>query len=601
MLIDTVEKLNEVIPDMLSCMNPVMDVETNGTDPFGNSSRDGDRIIGIAIGTEREAYYFPFRHDSGRGVEENLPMKCMGFFTAYLSNNNRKFGGHNYKFDEHMIVQDGAEYALNTEDSMLGLHLFNENEENFQLKDTCDRYGIGDGSLQESILQEKVIAMCKARDIRVSIDKKSKDNWKGKMWVLPPVDVEPYATDDVRLTRQLLELLSPALQEQGLYDIFKQVNYYSYVTAQMERRGMLLDADLIYKYQEEAKGHSDETSKRLSIVAGYEINVNSSKQVCAFLGGVESSAAEVLDDLILLETPQAENAKMIKEARGWSSVNSRYYTPYLEAMDKDNVLHCSFNLMGTISGRLSCNNPNLQAVARMTEVFKVKDVFIARPGFTLIEADYSQAEMRMASFYGKEENMAGLLMSGADMHTTTAETLGIPRDAAKRINFGVIYGIGAEALHKQIRTNKATAQGYLNKYHKLYPGFKRLYHSCERVAEEQGYIQLWTGRRRHYNVAKAYTHKASSNLIQGNVAEMVRVAMSRLYPAVCDLGGYMLLQVHDSIMIEIPDEQLNMSLVVMKSILEDFSFVPAQVVDIKYGKRWGNMIKWNGQPVQQTQ
>lgn len=585
MLINTMKQLEDVKPKLLACVNPAVDTETTGTKMFG---KDKDMVIGISIDIESDAYYFPFRHMQGI----NLPIEAMDFFKSYLSNSDRVFMGWNYKFDEHALYNDGIEFAPNYEDIMLGLHLLNENEPNFQLKDTADRYNVGNGSLEESILKEKVIQTCHAMNIPVSEAKNSPINYKSKMYVLPPEDVEPYACDDVRLTRGLADLIKPALKYHGLYDIWKQVNYYSYITGRMEQYGMHVDTNIIFNYQNEAVTKSQEALDQLNLFAGHEINPNSPKQVCAFLG-TSSSASDILDDLIDAGGEQSERAKLIRNARGWSSVNSRYYTPYMHDIDENGNIHSNLNLMGTISGRLSCTNPNLQAVAKKTDVFKVKDVFTAREGFTIIQADYKQAEMRLATFYAQEETMADLIRKGADLHSATAEMLNIPRTAAKRINFGVIYGIGADALSRQLRVDRSIAKGYLDRYHKLYPGFRRLMKACENEAESKRVIHMWTGRMRHFNVEEAYTHKAMSNLIQGGVAEIMRVTISKIYPAVCDLGGHLMMQVHDSLMMEIPDENVDIALKTVKSIMEDFTFDPRMEVDIEYGKSWGSLQEWN--------
>ena len=310
--------------------------------------------------------------------------------------------------------------------------------------------------------------------------------------------------------------------------------------------------------------------------------------------GVSSSASEKLVELVDAGGDTAGKAKLVQEARGWLSVDSRYYTPYLNAMDSANTLHCSLNLIGTISGRLSCNNPNLQAVAKHTDVFKVKDVFVARPGYVMIQADYKQAEMRLVTHYTKDPVMKELIEQDADLHSATAERLGIPRNAAKRINFSVIYGIGYRKLAENLRVEQSVAKDYLEKYHALYPGFRKLLKQCEEYANAKGEIRMWTGRVRHFNVPEADTHKAMSNLIQGGVAEIVRVAISRLYPAIQDLGGRMLLQVHDSVMFEIPDDRLNEALPTIKTIMEDFDFVPRVGVDVEYGRSWGTFEKWDG-------
>lgn len=589
MLINTPELLEEIKPLLLSCMDPVVDTETTGLSIFGNADRAQDHVIGIAVDIGPEAYYFPFRHKQGT----NLSMDSLEFFKPYLSNPNRTYGGWNYGFDLHMMAMDGIPMAPNFEDAMLAVHLLNENEPNFRLKDTSDRYQIGDGSLQESILEDKVFEECQRLGLECSRSPRAANNTKSMMYVLPPEDVEPYACDDVRLTRQWLDICREALKDQGLYDIWKQVNYYSYIITQMEHKGMLIDPTLIKQYQQEAETKSADALARLHEAAGFELNPNSSKKVCEFLG-VQSSATERLVELIDAGGEGAERAKLVQEARGWLSVDSRYYTPYLAAMDANNTLHCSLNLIGTISGRLSCSNPNLQAVAKHTDVFKVKDVFVARPGFTMIQADYKQAEMRLVTHYTKDPIMKELIEQDADLHSATAERLGIPRNAAKRINFSVIYGIGYKKLAENLRVEQPVAKDYLDKYHALYPGFRKLMYQCEDYAKAKGEIRMWTGRTRHFNVPEADPHKAMSNLIQGGVAEIVRVAISRLYPAISDLGGYMLLQVHDSVTFEVPDEHLNEALPTIKTIMEDFDFDPHVGVDIEYGRSWGTFQKWNG-------
>lgn len=588
MLINSVEKLNKIKPILLACTDPCVDTETTGLSIFGNAERPRDRVIGISIDVGSEAYYFPFRHSQG----VNLPIECMGFFRKYLSDSHRTYGGWNYNFDLHMMeTSDHIPIAPNFEDAMLGVQLLNENEDNFKLKELSDKYGIGDGSLQESILEDKVFDECKRLGIECSRSPRAANNTKSMMYVLPPEDVEPYACDDVRLTRSFLDLIKPALVEYGLYDIWKQVNYYSYIITLIEHRGMHVDRDIISRYRVEAEGNLEDALKRLHQKAGFELNPNSPKKVAEFLG-VKSTAAEQLEILIDAGGEGAEKAKLIQEARGWKSVDSRYYIPYLNLMDDKDCLHSSLNIIGTYTGRCSCSNPNLQAVAKATEVFKVKDVFTARPGYTMIQADYKQAEMRLVTHYTKDPVMRELIESGADLHSATAERLNIPRQAAKRLNFSVIYGVGAKTLAENLRVELPVARDYLEKYHGLYPGFRKLMNQCEEYAKENGYIRMWTGRMRHFNVPQADPHKAMSNLIQGGVAEIVRVAISRLYPAIKDLNGYMLMQVHDSVIFEIPDEYLSIALPTIKRIMEDFDFVPHVGVDIEFGKSWGTFRKW---------
>ena len=593
MLIDTIEQLNSIKPSLLSCMDPCVDTETTGLSIFGNAERKRDEVIGIAIDDGTEAYYLPLRHKQGR----NLPYdEIMQFLREYLSDRHRTYIGWNYGYDLHMLAFDGVEIAEVFEDVELALHLFNENEPDFKLKSTADRYQIGDGSLQESILEDKVFEECKKLGLDCSRSPRAANNTKSMMYVLPPSDVEPYACDDVRLTRKIRDLLVPALKKNGLYDLWKQVNYYAYIICLMEHRGMHVDSDIIKRYQLEAVDKLADAQRRLNEAAGFDLNPNSSKRVCEFLG-VKSSSAEALIDVIDAGGRDAENAKLVQEARGWKSVDSRYYVPYLNAIDEHGDLHCSLNLIGTYTGRLSCSNPNLQAVAKHTDIFKVKDVFTARKGYVMCQADYKQAEMRLVTHYTKDPIMKELIENEADLHSETANKLGIPRQAAKRLNFSVIYGIGAKHLAESLRVDIDTARDYLSKYHGLYTGFRRLMYQCEDFAKEYGYIELWTGRLRHFNVPEADPHKAMSNLIQGGVAEIVRVAISRLYPAMRDIGAHLLMQVHDSVIFEIPEDQINIALPTIEKIMTDFDFDPKCGVDIEYGYSWGLFQKWRGEEV----
>ena len=589
MLIDTPELLESIKPSLLACTDPCVDTETTGLSIFGNAERKRDVVIGISIDDGKDAYYFPFRHMNGR----NLPEECMAFFREYLSDEHRTYGGWNYNYDLHMMAFDGIRIAPNFEDAMLAVHLLNENEPDFRLKSTSDRYHIGDGSLQESILEEKVFEECQRLGLECSKSPNAQNNTKSMMYVLEPKDVEPYACDDVRLTRGILDMVKPALEHFNLYQIWKQINYYAYIITLMEHRGMHIDSSMIQRYQLEAVDKYAEAQKMLNETAGFELNPNSSKKVCEFLK-VQSSAAEKLQEIIDAGGQDGENAKLVQIARGWKSVDSRYYTPYLQAMDEHGDLHCSLNLIGTYTGRLSCSNPNLQAVAKHTEVFKVKDVFTARPGYIMCQADYKQAEMRLVTHYTKDPLMKELIENDADLHSETANRLGIPRQAAKRLNFSVIYGIGAKHLSESLRVDFPVAKDYLEKYHGLYPGFRKLMYQCEDFAKQYGYIQMWTGRLRHFNVPSADPHKAMSNLIQGGVAEIVRVAISRLFPAMTDIGARMLMQVHDSIIFEIPEDQINVALPTIKLIMEDFDFDPKPGVDIECGYSWGLFQKWTG-------
>jgi DNA polymerase-1 len=245
MLIDTPEAFEKIKPELLGCLNPVVDTETNGLNAWGTLHSAPHRIIGLSIDTVKGAYYFPYRHLVG----QNLPMATFEFFRPYLSNPDRVIGGFNYKFDMHMLFQDGVPYAPNIEDAMLSAHLLNENEPEFKLKVLGDKYLSGKASAEETALLARLRTL---------------GGGKADMHLLTPAEVEPYACDDVRITRALLELHRPALHYWKLYDIWKQICFYEVITAKIESRGILLDLDLMAQYAEEAKAHITEALATLT-------------------------------------------------------------------------------------------------------------------------------------------------------------------------------------------------------------------------------------------------------------------------------------------------------------------------------------------------
>lgn len=567
----------------------VVDVETTGLDPY----RAGHRICGIVIGYRGKRYYFPFRHGEGY----NLPLSYLEELGKVLHREGTTYVGWNYSFDLQMLLADGIPLPGKIEDYMLGAHLMNENEyllspqgkmmfrdgkpiTSHALKPLGDKY-LGEGSsLEETRLVDLIMEKGYTS---------SRKRAKGEMWRLSAEQVAPYALDDVRLTAELRDFYIPHLKTWKLWNIFEEVNEYSLINTRAEIRGIQVDPDLIRTYMAEADEKAKEIQEKVSQVAGYDINLNSPKQICAMLG-LSSSNRETLTDLIERnQGPRSEVAEQILEYRQWSKISSTYYQKYLDVMDSDHRIHTNMHLTGTVSGRLSSSNPNLQAIPRRTEIYKVKDVFTAPEGYYLVEADYSQAEMRIATDYSKDELMAERILRGADLHTETAEDLGIPRDASKRINFGVIYGIGKVSLAKQLKIPENVAQDYLAKYHKLYPGFRVLSRKTQAMAEQRGYIRMWTGRVRRYDQHNP-SHKSMSNLIQGGVAELMRVKITELVRALPE--AHFVLQVHDSILMYIRKDQLQKSLRIMKQVLEDTVFDIPMKVDIRYGDRWGTTQEW---------
>ena len=544
--------------------NPLfVDLETTGLSPY-----NGDKICGVAIMAEEETYYFPFRHAIG----ENLDQKYFGLLGKELCRPDKIYIGHNYKFDLKFLRKEGVPLPEKILDTMIGAHLLNENEDNFKLKTLSDKY-LGDwASSEEKTLKEK-------------LEHYGYD--KGDIYILHPKDVAPYAEQDVRRTKGLFEYQVLHLKREKTFDLFKEVSKFSLVITQMEIYGMKVDSELIEKYRWEAKENIDRVCKDIRAMHGGDINPGSPIQLQRWLG-LKSTAKKVLENLKGKKIK--EKADAVLEYRSWCKVNNLYYSKFLKLKDENDVLHPNLLVTGTISGRLSCSSPNLQQIPRYSNIYKVKDVFIARPGFSFLEIDYSQAEIRTGSHYAQESSMIKLLKSGVDIHSATSEEMQIDRFVAKTLNFSIIYGIGPKTLAKNLDITEAEALFYLRKYHRAYPGFKRLSIKAEKTAKNRRFIKLFTGRRRHYNCEKAETYKAISNLVQGAAAEMLRVSINRIWDELDRNKIRILLCVHDSIICEVTEGFEKEAAKQITDIMNDQPWCSVPIKsDVKVGKVWGQM------------
>ena len=559
-----------------------VDTETTGLDSW-----HGDRVCGLVLGSmepNSPGYYFPIRHATGN----NLPMGHYHQLLELLESRDR-CTGWNYKFDIHMLMADGLPMPrLGTvEDVMLAAHLMNKNEINFKLKDLSAKY-LGDWAKEP----ERALT---AALVEAGL------GGKGQMWQLNPSAVRDYAGADVILTRRMRKLYWQGLKDWKLDQIWTEVNDYLLVTVEMERNGITIDPKMTKKFEQEAQRKEKKSHELIKSLVGYDINLNSHPQLKAWLN-LPSTAKDVLEAIV---EPGPEIEALLKY-RAWNKVRTSYYTPWLEKRDEENRIHPSIALHGTVAGRPSCRDPNLQAVPRKTDkgwkkdVYKVKNAVVARPGFTMVSADYSQAELRLGAFVCNDPVMIEILESGRDIHAEAASMMDIERDSAKRINFGAFYGAGAKKLAKERNIAIELAEYDLGKYHDTFKGIKTAYLYTQDQARAKGFIRMWTGRvRRYYSQLNPEHRKALSNIIQGGVSEIMRHALTRIYYEIVSPTGRLkgvklILQVHDNIIFEIPNAKVKKAIPVIVGIMEDFKqFRPAPKVDVVIGDRWGTLTKWD--------
>jgi DNA polymerase-1 len=523
-----------------------VDLETDGLKPHR-----GNKMVGVAARAYHDdrSYYFPYRHVSG-----NLPMDSLP--KLWKSIEGKTWIGHNIgTFDCRMIWKDGGPDPGAVIDSQYGLHLMDENRnrigKNYRLKDAADEF-LGPGSSDAEKELKKVLE----NHLIYS---------KAEMWRLPAEKVENYGCVDTEISEGMDSILIGRAMHLGIG----------------------LDSQLARTYAHEAASRMLDCGIRAREIAGHKINLGSPKQIATWLG-LPSSDKDHL--WTLGDDPRAA---VVREFREWKVALTTYYQRFLQEV-VDGSIHCNLKIHGTISGRLSCNDPNLQAIPRTTKVYRIKDCIPARPGFVLLQADYSQAEIRFACHYSREEAMADLLRSGVNIHQAVADELGIPYDAAKRINFSIIYGIGAETLGQNLHIPEQRASSYLSRYHRKYPGFRRLYNSAEKFARSKRYLRLHTGRIRHFNYSDSVCprHKASSNLIQGCVAELLRERQTAVDHELRSQGIRQLLQVHDSAVMEVPEDGIHEVVPIVRELMEEHTqFSIPMKVDISYGPTLSNMQK----------
>jgi DNA polymerase-1 len=552
----------------------ILDTETTGLRCWTT-----DQIVSVILGTPslKHAVYFPIRHEAG----ENVTQAQYGRLRELLSDPAKVWSGWNIKFDFEMLMQDGVAFPEHLEDVMLACHHLNENDKPFELKRWASKYVHPSAGDAEDDLIETIKQLCKARGIRCL-----KGEEKQFLRLLDPADVEWYGCDDVRWTERLRRLALPNLKLWKTRHLWRESNEYLLETMQMEVRGMQLDVPLIRKYSKEARREYKRAYVVLSDAAGFEINTNSPKQLCKFLG-TTSSAKAIVDEL---GTPEAE---ALLTCRSWDKVERDYYQKWLTFRSRTDVLHPNLLLHGTGTGRQSAREPPLHGTPRYRKEYKVKDVIVARPGYVLISADYNQLELRVAASIAEELQMAAVFLAGGDIHQSVADLLYTSRDMAKNINFMMLYGGGAGKLARMAKIPLEQAERHMANYRATYWRLRYVARKMTRIAEAQGYIRLWTGRVRHFNhPVFAQPKDAFNSAVQGGGAEMLRIAICRMGPQLRAINTWLLLQIHDQVIAEVPVSRIKPAVKIIRREMENFThwLVPPKV-DFKIGPRWGQLDK----------
>ncbi len=422
--------------------------------------------------------------------------------------------------------------------------------------------------------------------------------------------------ENVFLTKVLADRLNSIITEREQTELLKDIEIpLSRVLVAMEREGMQVDTDGIRNFSEKLSSDIAILEKEIYTLAGEEFNINSPKQLGVILFeklGLPakkktktgySTNAEVLESL----AEEYPIVSKILEYRTLSKLRSTYCEGLLKAVDSDSRVRCTFNQTETRTGRLSSTEPNLQNIPVRTALGReMRKFFVARDGYVIIDADYSQIELRVLAALSGDKNMIEAFNSGVDIHTVTAsKVFGIApedvtselRSKAKAVNFGIVYGIGAFSLAKDIKSTRAEADSFIKSYLALYSSVNDYLNKCIADAKETGYSVTHFKRRRYLpelsssnGMLRAFGERVARNMpIQGTAADIIKIAMINVYERLkkeCP-DARLIMQVHDELMAEAPENDAETVAKIIKEEMENTVNLGVLFsADTAVGKSW---------------
>jgi len=596
-IVDTPEKLAALVKELNAAGMIAFDTETTSTEEMRAN------LVGISLAVkDGQGYYIPVGHLTGT----NLPVKdVIAALQSPMTNPKIGKAAHHAKYDFIMLAKQGLRVSPLSFDTMLA------------------EFIVDPGS---RILGLKNLAFARLGDEMTHIEDLI---GKGKKQIsMAEVAIESagaYAAADAESTLRLVPVMQAELKRiPGGEKLLDEIDLpLTPILADMEMEGVLLDVPFFKTMSVELTTRLVEIEKQIYEMVGKTFNINSTQQLSDVLfnklglkadaswktaSGHFSTNAEVLESL----RGQHPVVDLVLEQRELSKLKSTYVDALPLAVDPSTGrVHTSYSQIGAVTGRLSSNNPNLQNIPIRTELGRrVRNGFIAPKGSVLLSVDYSQIELRIAAHMSGDEAMLAAFRAGQDIHATTAAAIyNVPlenvtkdmRRHAKAINFGLIYGMSAFGLTRSTELTLAEAEDFVKEYFQDFPGVKRYLDGIRKSAAQDGYVETLLGRRRYFPALKAQTNKAMKNReereainapIQGTAADIMKIAMLHIPSALAEakLKGKMLLQVHDELVIECPQVELDETVRVVKRVME--SAYPLEIpleTEARAGRSWGEM------------
>ena len=569
-----------------------LDTETDNLDYMAAN------LVGISFALENgEAAYLPLQLDYLGAPKTLEKTTALALLKPILENPAIQKVGQNFKYDLTIFARNGIDVQGVAFDTMLESYVLNSTGRH-NMDDLAKRY-LG----HQTISFEEIAG-------------------KGKNQLtfnqIPLEKAAEYAAEDADVTIKLQQVLWEKLsKEPTLEKLFKEMELPLLgVLSRMERRGVLIDSDALFLQSNEIANRLSELEEQAYVLAGQPFNLASTKQLQEILfdklglpiiqktpKGAPSTNEEVLEELAFSH----ELPKVLVEHRGLSKLKSTY-TDKLPQMVNPQTgrVHTSYHQAVTATGRLSSSDPNLQNIPiRNEEGRRIRQAFIAREGFTVVAADYSQIELRIMAHLSQDQGLINAFTQGKDIHrSTAAEIFGVALDEvtseqrrnAKAINFGLIYGMSAFGLSRQLGIGRADAQSYMDLYFKRYPGVQTFMHDIREKAKAQGYVETLFGRRLYLpdiNSSNGMRRKAAERVainapMQGTAADIIKRAMIQLDQKLQnDLDIAMIMQVHDELVFEVRSEKVAFYSELIKTQMESAAdLVVPLIVEVGQGTNW---------------
>ena len=589
-IVDTSEALDQLIEELATVSSFVIDVETTGKNPMYAG------LVGISLSSvPGKAYYVPVGHRMG----PQLPWpQVRERLRPLIEDRNMAKAAHNGKYDMMVLAQHGIELKSLAFDTMIAAYL-----------------------LGEKALGLKPLAFSKlGLEMTPISDLIGKGAKQISMDYVDIASAAEYSCDDANITGRLAQLLETELKEQGLWNLFAEVEMPLVpVLLHMERNGVALDTDALWHMSQSLGQRMTELEIEIYNLVGHQFNINSTQQLGTVLfqelglpGGRRtksgySTDASVLDGLRGIH-PVIE---ALLEYRQLSKLKSTYIDA-LPALVSPNTMrvHTSFNQTGTTTGRLSSSDPNLQNIPVRGELGRqVRQAFTAADDWLLLGADYSQIDLRVMAHLSQDPHLLAAFNRDEDIHRATAsEVFAVPpsevtpemRRVAKTVNFGVIYGMSDYGLEQATELSREEASLFIIAYFEKHQGVKQYIETTKRLAREHGYVQTVLGRRRYIpevnssngQVRAAAERMAINMPVQGTSADIIKVAMISLYREMERRGlrSRMTLQVHDELVFEVPPEELEEVRSLAQEIMPQAMKLTVPLkVEVNVGKNWGEM------------